>query len=66
MDCGETLPRKLDLTLDPTTSQRRDRATIRDLLFMNSSRKVFDASENKATKIRRALEIKLANELNID
>ncbi len=63
MDCGDTIPSKLDLTMDPTISQIRDRATIRDLLLMNSSRRVFDANENKATKVRRALEVKVAGEL---
>eukprot|EP00794_Sanderia_malayensis_P008483 gene8483-9387_t len=65
LDCGDTIPSKLDLTMDPTTSEKRDRATIRDLLLMNSSRKVFDANENRATKVRRALEVKVANELKM-
>lgn len=63
LDCGDTISSKLDLTIDPTTSGSRDRATIRDLLLMNSSRKVFDATEHKATKVRRALEVKVAKEL---
>ncbi|XP_065067513.1 uncharacterized protein LOC135693062 [Rhopilema esculentum] len=63
LDCGDTLPSKLDVSIDPQSSQRRDRATIRDLLLMSTSRKIFDARDNKAVQIRKTLESKLAKEL---
>eukprot|EP00794_Sanderia_malayensis_P005742 gene5742-biopygen4655 len=63
LDCGDTLPAKLDLSTDPTTGQRRNRETIKDLLLMTTSRKIFDGHENKAAKIRKTLESKLAKEL---
>ena len=62
LDCGDSLPSKLDLSIDPETSQRRNRETIRDLL-MSTSRKTVDANDNKAVKIRKTLESKLAKEL---
>ncbi len=63
LDCGDSLPSKLDLSIDPETSQRRNRETIRDLLLMSTSRKTVDANDNKAVKIRKTLESKLAKEL---
>ncbi len=63
LDCGDSLSSKLDLSIDPETSQRRNRETIRDLLLMSTSRKIFDANDNKAVKIRKTLESKLAKEL---
>ena len=33
LERGETLPAKLDLTVDAVTGERRDRATIRDILL---------------------------------
>ncbi|XP_065069830.1 uncharacterized protein LOC135694882 [Rhopilema esculentum] len=63
LHCGDTLPSKLDVSIDPQSSQRRDRATIRDLLLMSTSRKIFDARDNKAVQIRKTLESKLAKEL---
>lgn len=35
----DTIPTKLDLTIDSDTSQKRDRATIRNILLMKSSGK---------------------------
>ena len=55
---GETLSRKLDLTLDPVTSQRRDRNRIRELLQMTSCEKIRDSSK-QANVIRDALADKL-------
>ena len=43
IDGGETLRKKLDLTLDPVTNQRRlDRNRIRELLQMLPCEKVRD------------------------
>ena len=58
IDRGETLSRKLDLTLDPVTSQRRDRNRIRELLQMTSCEKIRDSSK-QANVIRDALADKL-------
>ena len=55
---GETLSRKLDLTLDPVTNQRRDRNQIRELLQMTYSEKIRDSSR-QANTIRDALADKL-------
>ena len=41
---GETISTKLNLTVDPITSQRRDREQIRELLQMTSSGKIRDSS----------------------
>ena len=58
IDRGETLSRKLDLTLDPVTSQKRDRNRIRELLQMTSCEKIRDSSK-QANVIRDALADKL-------
>ena len=63
LDNGDTIPKKLDLTTDPATSQRRDRSTICDLLLMKSSCRIFDSNENMAVKVRKTIEIKLWREL---
>ena len=42
IDRGDTLPRKLDVTIDPTTNQRRSRAKVRELLQMRECEKVKD------------------------
>ena len=58
IDRGETLSRKLDLTLDPVTSQRRDRNRIRELMQMTSCEKIRDSSK-QVNVIRDALADKL-------
>ena len=63
LDCGDTLPSKLDLSTDSVTGQRRDRKTIQDFLLMRKSQKVFDGHDNRAARIRKTLELKLAKEL---
>ena len=55
---GETLYKKLDMTLDPISSQRRDRATVRELLDMSSCRKINDTCQ-QANVIRDTLAQKL-------
>ena len=42
IDLGDTLPRKLDLTIDPVTNQRRSRAKVRELLQMRECEKIRD------------------------
>ena len=58
IDRGETLSKKLDLTLDPVTNQRRDRDQVRQLLQMTSCGKIRDSSK-QANAIRDALADKL-------
>ena len=58
IDRGETLHKKLDLTLDPVTNQRRYRNRIREILQMLPSEKVRD-SWQQADIIRSALADKL-------
>ena len=58
IDRGETLSRKLDLTLDPVTNQRRDRNRISELLQMTSCEKIRDSSK-QVNAIRDALTEKL-------
>ena len=54
----DTCPKKLDLSIDPNTSEKRDRETVRELLQMRASQKVNDTS-TEALKIRNALAEKL-------
>ena len=54
IDRGETLSKKLDLTLDPATNQRRDRNRVRELLQMLPCEKVRDSCQ-QANNIRNAL-----------
>ena len=61
IDHGDTIPRKLDLTIDPITNQRRARAKIQELLHMTSCEKIKDSS-HQATLVREALAEKLWQE----
>lgn len=61
IDRGETLSKKLDLTLDPVTNQRRDRNRIREILQMLPCEKVRDSCQ-QADIIRNALADKLFSE----
>ena len=63
LDQGDTLPSELDMTLDSATNQKRDRETICNLLLMRLSCKTFDPSNNKAVKLREAINKKLWKEL---
>ena len=54
LERGDTIPTKLDLTIDPLTNQKRDRNTIRDLLNMRNCKPVKDSSQS-ASKIRAVL-----------
>jgi hypothetical protein len=55
---GDTMPKKLDLTIDPLTNEKRDRVKVRELLQMRNCSKVKDSS-SQAEKIRAALTNKL-------
>ena len=57
----DTIPKKLDLSIDPSTSQRRDREVVRELLQMRACQKMKDTSK-EAGKIRDALVEKLWSE----
>ena len=61
IDQGDTMPRALDLTVDPATNGRRDRETIRKLLQLTSCGKIRDTS-HEARKIRNTLTEKLSLE----
>lgn len=61
LDLGDTISKKLDVTLDPVTHERRDRAQVRDLLHMTKCRTIPD-KHHHACKIRDALADKLWQE----
>ena len=54
INLGDTIHRKLDLIIDPTTQERRDRDEIRKLLQMRECRSVRGVS-GEAIKIRNSL-----------
>ena len=58
LERGETMSKKLNLTIDPKTNQRRDREPIRELLQMTSYAKIRD-SGHQANAIRDPLAEKL-------
>ena len=58
LNLGDTMPKKLDLTIDLSTNEKRDRAKIREILEMRNCTKVRDSSL-QAEKIRDALTEKL-------
>ena len=62
LDMGDTLPSKLDLTIDPTTQQKRDRNAIHDILLMKMCDKTIDPKKNLANKVRHAITSKLFKE----
>ena len=55
---GETISKKLNLTVDPITSQRQDREQVQELLQMTSCGKIRDLS-HQASVIRDTLAEKL-------
>ena len=55
---SDTMPRKLDLTIDLSTNEKKDRAKIREILEMRNCTKVRDSSL-QTEKIRDALAEKL-------
>ena len=58
IDRGDTISKKLNLTVDPVTNQRRDRQQICELLQMTSCEKIRDSS-HQANVISDALAAKL-------
>ena len=54
IDQGDTISRKLDLTIDPNTQERRPREEIRKLLHMTNCSAVKNSS-SEAQKVREAL-----------
>ena len=56
----DTCPKKLDLSLDPNSSEKRDRETVRELLQTRAYQKVNDTS-TEASEIINALVEKYAN-----
>eukprot|EP00112_Aurelia_sp_Birch-Aquarium-sp1_P010870 Seg2301.2 transcript_id=Seg2301.2/GoldUCD/mRNA.D3Y31 product="Protein ALP1-like" protein_id=Seg2301.2/GoldUCD/D3Y31 len=55
LDQGDTIPSKLDLSIDPVTRQVIDRTKLREILMMKSSRKVVDPSSTQATVVRKVI-----------
>ena len=54
---------QLDLTIDPSTMQKRDRATVCDVLLLTNSHKATGPQKNEAAKIRQVITTKLYKEL---
>ena len=54
----DNIPKTLDLSIDPSTNEKRNRETVRELLQMTACRKVRDTSV-EAGKNRNALVEKL-------
>ena len=55
---GDTIPKKLDLSIDPVTSEKRNREKIREVLQMRNCTKVRDSS-SQAENVRAVLTEKL-------
>lgn len=55
---SDTMPKKLDLIIDPLTNEKRDRVKVRELLQMRNCTKVHDFLA-QAEKIQTALTEKL-------
>ena len=62
LDQGDTLPKKLDITIDATKNQKRDRETIRNMLLMKSNAKSYKSKNSRAIKLRDAIKKKLWKE----
>lgn len=58
LEKGDTITREMDLAIDPKTGNRRDRATIRELLQMRACDKIPD-TDTRARLIREGLIEKL-------
>ena len=58
LEKGDTITREIDLAIDPQTGNRRDRATIRELLQMRACDKIPD-TDTRARLIREGLIEKL-------
>ena len=62
LDQGDTLSRKLDISIDARTNQKRDRETIRNMLLMKSNAKSCKSKNSGAIKIRDVIKNKLWKE----
>ena len=58
---GDAISKKLDLTIDPESNEKRDREEVRKLLQMRECNSIRDVS-GEANRIRNALTIKLWGE----
>lgn len=64
LENGDTIPTKLDLTINPDTSQKRDRSTIRNILLMKSSGRSVNPTSKQADKVRLTISKKFLKEMN--
>ena len=62
---GDTIPRKLDLSIDPLTNEKRNPQHIRETLHIGVSSKTVEPGSNQANSIRNAITKKLWNEKEI-
>lgn len=62
LEFGDTIPSKLDLSIDPETNEKRDRQKIREMLKIGISPKTLTAGSTEANHIRKALTDKLWGE----
>ena len=62
IEYGDKIPASLDLSVDPVTSQTRNRNAIRDILMMCSCKKVNDSQIGRGCTIRDAIKRKLWEE----
>ena len=62
LEFGDTIPSKLDLSIDPETNEKRDRQKVREMLKISMSPKTMTAGSTEANHIRNALTDKLWEE----
>ena len=55
LENGDTILKKLDLTVDPTSNQKRDRTTIQKILLMTRSSGTANVTKTQATKVRNVI-----------
>ena len=55
LEMGDTIPSKLDLSIDPATNPTRDRQRIREILHIGFSSKTFETGGCQANNIRKTL-----------
>ena len=55
---GDAISKKLDLTIDPVSNEKRDREEVRKLLQMRECKSIHDNSK-EANGIRNSLTVKL-------
>jgi hypothetical protein len=64
LEKGDTMPAKLDLTIDAVSGEKRDRTAIRDILLMKSSDKNVKLSSEQSEVMRKKITSKLMKEFN--